>query len=351
MRVALVKPPAIQSKVRGAGFYGENLVGSLQGIANLTAEPVEGGLWRPFYPGFDLVHYLYFDLFFLTLPPFRLAKTVVTVFDLTPIVLTEHYPRGVRGEIKWQIQKRLLSRVHHIITISESAKKDMIWYLGVPKEKISVTYLAAASTYQRVMDVNTLHQVREKYSLPKKFVLYVGDVNFNKNLPKLLEAMAIVARSVECKLVMVGKSFRDTRLPEIKELSEKIRELKLKDKIIFPGYVSEEDKIALYSLAAVYVQPSIYEGFGLPIVEAMACGAPVVCGRNSSLIEVAGETAIFADMADPDDLADKILKVLKMAKSDYERLAEKSLAQSKKFSWEKTAAETHEVYQKVLAGK
>ena len=320
MRVRLVKPPIVQNEVRGVGVYGRNLTEELGKVPSLEITDNNP----------DLVHFLYFDPFFLTLPPIRKTKTVVTVFDLTPIVLPNLYPRGVRGEIKWQIQKRLLKSVDAIITISQSAKNDIVKIIGIPQEKVFVTYLAAGTECK-------------KLNLRKKdFILYIGDVNANKNIFNLLKAIAILPNQ---KLVLVGKAFVEPELPEARAIRDEIKNLGIEDRVTLAGYVSDEEKIVLLNKAAVYVQPSIYEGFGLPVLEAMSCGTPVVCGRNSSLPEIAGEAAIFADVINPQDLAQKII----MAKKG--ELVAKGLVQAKKFSWEKTARESYKIYEKVLAGK
>ena len=310
MRVKLVKPPAIQNEIRGIGVYGRNLEEQLKKRSELEITD----------ENFDLIHFLYFDPFFLTLPPIRNSKTVVTVFDLTEIVLKNLYPRGIRGEIKWQIQKNLLKFVDHIITISESSKKDIIKIIGIPAEKITVTYLAARKNYK-------------DFNLKKEnFVLYIGDINPNKNLLSLFKAIALLK---EEKLVLVGKA-----LAESAEIKKEIEILGITDRVTLTGFVGENEKIILLNKAKVYVQPSIYEGFGLPVLEAMACGTPVICGDNSSLPEVAGDAATYVDVTNPSDLADKILNVKK---------TRKEIIQAAKFSWEKTAKETLKVYEKVLS--
>lgn len=309
----------MQSFVRGAGVYARELTAAFKEIPGL--EIVTTG--TP-----DLVHYLYFDPFFLTLPPLRAVKSIVTVFDLTPIALPYLYPRGVRGELKWQTQKRLLRTADAVITISKSAKEDIIKFTGYPSDKIFVTYLAAGDQF------HPLNLKREN------IVLYVGDINPNKNVPTLLKAISELPKT---KLVLVGKAFLEPTLQEAVKIREEIKTLGIGDRVEFTGYVSDEEKNELLNKAAVYCQPSVYEGFGLVVLEAMKCGTPVVCGKNSSLPEVAGTAAFYADVTNPGDLAEKISRAMK---GD---LKKQSLAQAAKFSWKKTAEETYEVYQKILA--
>lgn len=310
MKVKLIKSPFIQSEIRGAGFYGDNLISFLKIYKDL--EIVDQGQ--------DVTHYLYFDLFFLTLPIVRKEKTVVTVYDLTPIVLSNLFPRGIKGEIKWQIQKNNLKTVDRIITISQSAKNDIIKYIGYPAERIDVTYLAPGTTCR------PLKLKRDKS------VLYIGDINQNKNLSVLFRAMSLLK---DHKLVLVGKA-----IAESKDIRDEINSLDFSDRVIFKGFVTEEEKIELLNRSKVYVQPSIYEGFGLPVVEAMACGTPVICGNNSSLPEVAGNAATYVDITNYQDLADKIKNIKANEKE--------CILQSKKFSWEMTAKLTYEAYKRVL---
>jgi len=350
MRLALVKPPNIAHSVRGIGVYGQGLSSGLGSFPNLKAELL-GLSFSPFdYKNFDLVHFLYFDPFFLTLPPVRMTKTVVSVFDLTPIVLWPHYPRGLRGEVKWQIQKFLVSKVDHIVTLSENSKSDIQKVLAIPTRKITVTPLAAGEEFHRIRDYKLLQVVANKYQLPEKFILYVGDVNYNKNIPGLLEAFMLVKKKdTDVKLVIVGKAFQNRDLPEVQRINQLIGSLRLNSEVVIVGYVSDQELVAIYNLARVYVQPSIYEGFGLPVVQAMICGLPVVCGRNSSLPEIGGEAAVYAEVGDPEDLAEKIVRVIKMGSSEYRQLSARSHSQANKFSWGKTAARTVAAYEKVLS--
>ena len=313
MKVSLIKPPAIQSITRGAGFYGENLINSLKEFPEI--EIVNQGQ--------DLIHYLYFDPFFLTLPLIRNHKTVVTVFDLVPLVLPKLYPPGIRGNIKWQIQKNILKTVDHIITISESAKKDIVKKIGIDPEKITVIYLAAGPLCKKIADIKK-----------EDFVLYIGDIDPNKNLSTLFKAMVLLK---EEKLVMVGKALAES--PEIKK---EIEDLGISNRVTLTGFVDEAEKVKLLNKAKVYVQPSLYEGFGLPVLEALSCGTPVICGRNSSLVEIGGDAVTYANIEDVDDLVLKIKNI----KGDP---AVGGMTQAAKFSWEKTAQETIKVYEKVLA--
>lgn len=348
MRVALVKPPNIDSRVRGGGFYAERLYTSLQNISDLKVEWQNFSVNPKTYEKYDLVHFAYFDPFALTLPPVRLTKTVVEIHDLIPLKFPEHFPLGRKAKVIWPVQKRILKSVNAITTLSEASKKDITEITKYPREKIQVVYLAADPAFKRVSDKNYLERIKKKYHLQQKFVLYVGGVNWNKNLITLV----IACQKNGVNLVLVGKEFLredvDFSHSELEPFREVLQIIKNDQRVQRLGFVPTEDLVGIYNLASVYVQPSVYEGFGLPILEAMSCGLPVICGRNSSLPEIAGDAATYADVKDFKDLSIKILEALKFSSSEKSKVAENSIKQSQKFSWQKTAEKTYEVYQNVI---
>lgn len=342
MRVALVKPPHQGSLSRGVGFYAQRLFDSLSKKSEISLEWMNLSFNPLAYQKFDLVHFPYFDFTFSTLPPVRLSKTVVTVHDMTPLVFPGHFPFGNRAKIIWPIQKKLLSGVDAVLTDSNTSKNDITKIAGISKEKVTVTYLAADPAFKKITDTIILYSIIVKYKLPEKFVLYVGGVNWNKNLPTLIQA----CQQINIPLVIVGKEALGKNLDlnhaESQSFQQVLDLIKNDTKILRLGFVPTEDLVGIYNLAKVYVQPSFYEGFGLPVLEAMGCGTPVICGKNSSLIEIAGDAATFADVTSVDDLADKIVNVKKTGKE---------ILQAQKFTWEKTAGETLKVYEKVLASR
>jgi len=335
MKVAIdVSPLKNANRYRGVGIYTQQLVKSLQSlkIGNFSCQLVEN---KSMIGDSDLIHYPFFDLFFLTLPLKKTKPTVVTIHDVIPLIFPEHFPPGIRGNLKFQIQKFSLKNTKAIITDSENSKKDLFKYLNYPKDKIHVVPLAPAKEFKPIMAKN-------KYQLPEKFILYVGDVNYNKNIPGLIKALAGLKEKMS--LVLVGKAFKDESLKETQEILQLISLLKLEKKVIRLDWVSSEDLVGIYNLATVYCQPSFYEGFGLPVLEAMACGCPVVAAKTSSLSEICGSAAV---MVDPYDINDMI-RGLGQALNRREELIKKGLLQAKKFSWQKTAQQTYEVYQKVV---
>lgn len=334
---SLTKGNFLQHRVRGTGFYLENLKKSLLKFFP-DNEYIFFSRGDELPDDIDLIHYPYFEPFFLTLPFFKKKKTIVTVHDLTPLVFPKNFPSGIRGKIKWQIQKISLRNSNTIITDSNCSKRDIMKFTGIDKEKIKVIYLAAGEHFK-----NNKNLKLSIKNLPDRFVLYVGDVTWNKNLVRLLEAI----EKVNIPIVMTGKALvgedYDKSNPWNSDLV-KVKQIISKSKNISTlGFVSEEDLIALYNSATVFVMPSLYEGFGLPILEAMSCGCPVVTTREGSIPEVAGEAVFYVNAYDSDDIAKGIKKVF-LDKVLQRELSNKGLEQSKKFSWEKTARETTSVY-------
>lgn len=352
MNIAIdVSPLKTGHKVRGAGFYLENLKRALvKYFPQYRYTFFVRGENLP--EDVDLIHFPYFEPFFLARPVYKNYLTIVTVHDLTPIVFKKHFPRGIKGEIKWQMQKYALKRASAIITDSNCSKKDIIKKVGVPQDRVNVIYLAAGEEFKRLGLSSLVLGVRRKYKLPEKFVLYVGDVTWNKNLPRLVEAV----KSLNIPLVMVGKALVsedfDRTNPWNKDLVKVLdiiqdQKTKNKEQIIRLGFVPTEDLVGIYNLATVFVMPSLYEGFGLPVLEAMSCGCPVITTKEGSLGEVAGDAAYFVDAKSTESIAEGIRKVFNDGKLQKE-LSEKGLKRANEFSWKHTAEETLEVYRKVL---
>ncbi len=305
MRVAVdISPIKTGHGVRGIGSYTEKLTREFKkGNWSVEFEFFEDPTSPP--PA-DLIHYPYFDLFFRTLHSKKICGRVVTIHDLIPLVFPSYFPSGLKGYINLFFQKRALKNVDAIICDSQTSKNDIISKLTVPEGKIHVVYLAAGDNFKPLNNPKFLSEVSKKYNLPKRFILYVGDVNWNKNIPNLLEAVKIA----KINLVMVGKALTDQSLKETKEINRLIKKLKIENKIMKTGYVPEEALVAIYNLASLTVLPSFYEGFGLPVLESMACGTPVVCSKVASLAEIAGFVAVFSDPSNPNDIARKITSVL-----------------------------------------
>lgn len=348
MKIAIdISPLQTGHKVRGAGFYLENLKRAL--IKYYPQNEYKFFTRGENLPeNVDLVHFPYFEPFFLALPIYKKYLTAVTVHDLTPIVFKKHFPRGFKGELKWQMQRFALKRAEAIITDSNCSKKDIVKYIGVPAEKVFVVYLAAGEEFRKIeRSEEKVNNLRKKYNLPERFVLYVGDVTWNKNLPRLIEAV----KNIKVPLVMVGKALVsedfDGKNPWNSDLV-KVQELAKNDSIITRlGFIPTEDLVEIYNLATVFVMPSLYEGFGLPILEAMSCGCPVITTKEGSLGEVAGKAAYYVDGYSRESIENGIMKVFSDEKLRDE-LSKEGLKNIKKFSWKKTAEDTLTVYKNVI---
>lgn len=289
----------------------------------------------------DLAHVPYFA------PPLRpLLPTVVTIHDLIPMVLPAY-----RGSPLVRLYTHLVAaaalRAELILTDSQASKRDILRLLGLPGERVRVIPLAAEERFHPVEDAEHLKGTKDKYGLPDDYLLYLGGFDCRKNLAALLRAFARVAQEPGgChRLVIAGRlPERDTPFfPDPRRLA---RETGVEQEVIFIGWVAEEDKAALYSGARAFVFPSLYEGFGLPVLEALACGAPVITSNLSSLPEIVGPSGLTIDPQEPDQLAQAMIELLNDEEMQRE-LGRKGLERAGEFSWERTARQTLAAYEEV----
>jgi len=340
------------SRGRGVGFYRTNLVTAL--------EKLEGVDFVEMSP--DLVHYPFFDPFYPTLPQKLDYPTVVTIHDLTPLVLSSLYPLGLRARLALFVQKRALKHVSAILTDSLNSKKDLVRFFHLDPDKVFVTPLAADPVYLRKPPTSLLKSVKEKHHLPDKFILYVGGINANKNLVRLAQA----AINLNTHLVLVGGEFVKPPVetfslkkllglqlvhPEIRQFN-KLKEIISGNSLFLTlGFVPTADLNAIYRLATLYVQPSLYEGFGLPLLEAMSAGCPIVAANAGSLTEIIPSESIIFDPASQSSIEEAISDALALPEKERARLVKLGREKAKEFSWEKTAKATIAVCQSVLADR
>lgn len=346
MKIAFCSLPlSTGHKVRGVGAYTKNLLESLK-----TNQDIEIQEFADIseVQSADIVHYPFFDLFQRSLPIFNRFPTIVTIHDVTPLVFAEHYPPGIKGLINLLWQKLALKNIKAIITDSQASKIDIAKYLNIGLNKIFVVPLASSSQFQPIKDFKLLSNIKTKYSLPDRFVLYTGNINWNKNLLNLAQA----CEEAEVDLVLAGSGFEqkdNLNHPELSSYKEFLDRFgKDPDKHIL-GFIPTEDLVVIMNLAQVLLLPSFYEGFGLPILEAQSCGTPVITSKVSSMPEVGGEGVLLVDPNSTSEISQAI-KTLTTNSNLAQTQINKGFENVKKFSWEKCARETAEVYKKVATG-
>jgi alpha-1,3-rhamnosyl/mannosyltransferase len=273
---------------------------------------------------------------FFRLPHF--APVVLTLYDLIPLVLPQYWSR--RNRLIFRLAHVLALRAaRRVITLSESAQQDLHCFFGARarSERINVIPGAADDHFQPLaQDVVTA--IRNRYHVPQPYMLYVGINKPPKNLVRLIEAFARVAAHVAHDCVIAGAW--DERYPEAKRRAV---ELQIDQRVHFLGPIADADLPGLYNGADWFITASLYEGFGLPALEAMACGTPVMCSNTSSLPEVVGDAGVLFDPTDVEAIAHTIEQVLS-DRTLRDRLREKSLQRAAQFTWSRTADQTFEIY-------
>jgi glycosyltransferase involved in cell wall biosynthesis len=269
---------------------------------------------------------------------------VSTVHDVSPLLFPEWHTSENRGRFKRKAQL-IKEHARAVIAVSQHTKRDLVDLLDVPEERIHVVYNAADTRYQPLNDRAEVDRVVEKYGLPgQDYILYVGTLEPRKNLVRLIEAYgAALARRGNAfpPLVLVGGKgwFYE-------DIFRSVKRLGLEKRVVFTGFVDDDDMLAVFNGASIFVYPSLYEGFGMPVLEAMACGVPVIASNASSLPEVVGEAGILVDPIDTDALAAALVALVQDAdRRDVLRSA--GLAKATNFSWDRAAQETLAVYESV----
>jgi glycosyltransferase involved in cell wall biosynthesis len=278
------------------------------------------------------------------LPPFRDLPTVLTVHDMIFKLFPEHLKRLNH----WYLNATMplyCRRADALITVSESSKRDIVAHYGLAETKITVIYEAASSEF-RPAEQSALEATRLRYGLPERFMIHVGTIEPRKNLVRLVESLQkLREEGLKIPVLVVGG-----RGWLYDDFFQRLEQLDVRDSVRFPGYVPSADLPLLYGAATIAVMPSVYEGFGLPVLEAMACGTPVVSSRTSSLPELGGDAAHYFDPYKVEAIAAAIRSV--WTDNDLRReMGQRGIAWAARFSWERAADETIAVYNRVLAGE
>ncbi len=274
------------------------------------------------------------------------GKSILTMYDLTPLIF---------GKEVFVHQRRLLAPLYHmllrsvnraagLIAISHCTARDLEKHLRIPPSRVTVTHLGFSDEFHADRSGDTMEKVKKAYGLPGRFLLYTGNFFQFKNVPLLFDMLAILEKEhqITIDLVMAGNVH-----PFFREgLDQEISRRSLKDRVHFTGFVAPGDLPVLYRMAHAFIYPSRYEGFGLPVLEAMASGVPVICSSSSSLPEVAGEGALLFNPDSANECAQAVKSIL-CNEEKRKKLIEKGLAQSRKFSWKRCAEETLAVYREI----
>ena len=272
--------------------------------------------------------------------PLRSAPTVITVHDL----IFRHLPEHHKSLNRWYLNLALplyCRRATHVIAISESTRSDLVAAYDLSPERITVIYEAADPRF-RPQPPDRVAAVRRRYGLPERYLVFVGTIEPRKNLTRLLHAFEVLhAGGLTDALVVVGK-----RGWLYGDFFAELERSPVREAVILPGFVPDEHLPAVYAGAQALVFPSLYEGFGLPTLEAMACGTPVACSDTASLPEVGGDAALYFDPTSEDAIVETLRRLLSDADLQDE-LARRGLERAAHFSWDRVAAETEAVYRAV----
>lgn len=289
----------------------------------------------------DLIHYTNFNSPIL----FTKIPSVVTIHDLT----LWFFPG--RGQKSWFrrmvyrfVIKRTCQNAKHIIAITKKTKQDIIKLLNINPEKITIVYEAVPKNYKIISNDQKIKKLKHKFNISKPYTMYVGQWRDHKNVIKMIRAFSLFRRryNIDYQLVMVGKV--DDKYPQIKAI---IKELELTNHVVFTGYVPDSELPYIYNGAEFFVWPSLYEGFGLPPLEAMACGTPVVSSNVSCMPEVLGDAAYYFNPLSVESIA-KSMADMAQSYALKREFRLKGLRQAKKYSFEKSAKQTYKIYKQIL---
>lgn len=280
----------------------------------------------------DVLHVPHYNV-----PIFYKGKMIVTIHDLTHLI----YPEFLPNKFAYFYAKFMiwvaLKKADKVITVSQNTKNDILKMFKVNPDKIEVIYNGVGEEFVK-KDKESIEYLYDKFNIPKnkKIIMYVGNLKPHKNLERLLEAYSKINNKEETCLLLVGKAFEKYNALEDKEI-----QLGINDYVIHTGIVTQDELVDLYNLADLFVFPSLYEGFGLPVLEALACGTPVVCSNTSSMPEVGEDDVGYFNPYDIDEMIKKIEEYI----DNEHRIQEKHIKEKiKKFNWEKNSELTKKVY-------
>lgn len=379
MKIAIEIQPMLDKQMTGIGWYVDNLVknikyaskdeelyyllgmdyynraGRLEDYTNnnislKTNGIMHYGIYRRIW---NLIPFIDYGAFFkvkadvyhfvnYVVPPYVKGKKINTVYDM----VYKTFPETMDPENYKKLDKGLresCNRSDAIVTISENSKKEIASFLNIPDSKIHIISPGVDTSVYRPMQPSEYINVISKYNLPNKYLLYLGTIEPRKNIAAIIRAYHsfVSMGATDYKLVIAGK--KGWMFEQIFSL---VKELNIEDKVIFPGYVQEEDKPYIYAGAAAFLFPSLYEGFGMPPLEAMACGVPVITSDTSSLPEVVGDAGILVQPTDVDGISKAIYNLVSQPEL-RNRLSEKGLSRAESFSWGKSTEKLINLYRQL----
>jgi glycosyltransferase involved in cell wall biosynthesis len=281
------------------------------------------------------------------LPPLVRCPSVVTIHDCIHLMFPQYLPNRLAHTYARASIALAVRRAARVLTVSESSKRDILHFVDVPPDRIEVIYNAFDERFSVEPPEEDVVRVRDRYQLHDEFVLYAGNVKPHKNLQRLIEAFDLVRkRDLEhVKLVLIGDE-----ISRYSALRRAVHRHRLHKHVRFLGYLPSETLAVMYRLAGVFVFPSLYEGFGLPPLEAMASGTPVVTSNVSSLPEVAGDAAVLVDPYDPGAIADGIYRVLTDERLRRD-LRLRGIERARRFSWQQSVRRVHDIYGEVAGAR
>ncbi len=290
----------------------------------------------------DLIHFPHYNV-----PLLYSGEIVVTIHDLIHLLFPQYFS-FVASRYAHFMLRHVSRKAKKIITDSHSSKRDIIKLLKVSSKKITVIYPGVSRNYRPIKDEFLIEKIKRKYNITQEFILFVGLLKPHKNIINLIKAFFKLRKNnslLKNKLVIIGKK----KGPYYLKVEELIRKLGLEEEIIFLGKVDADDLLMLYNSARVFILPSFYEGFGLPPLEAMACGIPVITANTSSLPEVVGDAAVMVDPYDIEEMA-KAMYTVFTDRNLRKQMIDKGFERVKYFSWENAACQTCKVYKEVYKG-
>ncbi len=294
----------------------------------------------------DLCHFTTGDVWYS-----HFAKTLVTIHDIGDLVHPELFVGDSKDRKRRErLYRYLVKNTDYYICVSNFSKEEFCKHFSIDEKRVYVVHNGVGERFRPISDTVLISKTKRKYEISGDYILFVGALEAKKNVLKLIGSYELAEKNLKkpFKLVIVGKydAEKPTQYPRVDPALSRIR---CKENVVFTGFAEEKDLPVLYNGASVLVFPSIYEGFGLPALEAMACGTPVIVSNRSALPEIAGDAGIYVDPYDREDIAEKIVWVLDSPEVAGEYAA-RGIRRARLFSWRNTAVETLKIYQQVVQG-